>query len=329
MPMAVDPPGAGSDDAARVSVVVLTYNRAAEVQRTLQHLCALPEQPPIVVVDNGSTDGTAQQLQTRFPHVTLVRCERNLGAAGRNLGVARVATPYVAFCDDDTWWAPGALARAVHVLDACPGLAAVAARVLVGPQQREDPTCALMARSPLPCEGLPGPALIGFMAGAVVMRVAAFLDAGGYEPRLFIGGEERLLGLDLAARGWRMAYVAEVVTHHHPSPLRDAPRRRGLLARNDVWIAGLRLPWRWVGRRTRLAFRGTPRLVGKLRLAGALVSGLPWVLARRRVVPPNVQAQLAQVLGDSVAADDGAAEPAQPVPGAEARQRGQAGIRHL
>jgi GT2 family glycosyltransferase len=38
--------------------------------------------------------------------VELVASPENLGAIGRNVGVARVDTPYVAFCDDDTWWGP-------------------------------------------------------------------------------------------------------------------------------------------------------------------------------------------------------------------------------
>ena len=108
------------DDARRAqapcSIVVLTYNRAATVLETLGKLVALDEPWPIVVVDNGSTDGTADQIAARFPDITLVRVPRNYGAAGRNFGVASVDTPYVAFCDDDTAWLPGSVARAVDVL---------------------------------------------------------------------------------------------------------------------------------------------------------------------------------------------------------------------
>jgi GT2 family glycosyltransferase len=284
---------------SRVSVVVLTYNRRAELLRTLERLSTLPEQPPIVVVDNASTDGTAEAVAACFPRVEQVRCPRNLGAAGRNEGVVRVCTPYVAFCDDDTWWAPGALERAANLLDAWPEVGAVAARVLVGPEQREDPTCAFMARSPLGSAGLPGPALIGFMAGAVVMRVDAYRDAGGYEPRLFLGGEERLLGLDLAARGWRMVYVADVVTHHHPSRLRDAGRRSLLLQRNEVLIALLRLPLRSVGRRWRWAWRECRTGAERGRLLCAVLAELPWALVHRRVVPARVEMQRCRVLGEA------------------------------
>jgi GT2 family glycosyltransferase len=184
----------------RVSVVVLTHNRARELERCLDELLRLPEQPHVIAVDNASDDGTIDHLATRFPGVEWLRCARNLGAAGRNTGVARVSTPYVAFCDDDTWWEAGALGRAADLLDLHPRLGAISARVLVGADDRLDPSCERMAASPLDAKGLPGPALIGFMAGAVVMRTDAFREAGGYEPRFFLGAEEALMGLEFAAR---------------------------------------------------------------------------------------------------------------------------------
>lgn len=88
---------------SRVSIVVLTYNRADELMAVLHRLQALPEQPEVIVVDNASSDGTAERVAAEHPQVRLVREARNRGAAGRNSGVALVRTPYVAFCDDDTW----------------------------------------------------------------------------------------------------------------------------------------------------------------------------------------------------------------------------------
>lgn len=280
-----------------LTVVVLTHNRARELEHTLWRLATLPERPQVIVVDNASTDGTAERVRQRFPRVQLVRNERNLGAAGRNAGVAQVRTRYVAFCDDDTWWEPGALAHAAAVLDAHPGLAAVAARVLVEPGGREDPTCQVMAHSPLDAAGLPGPALIGFMAGAAVMRTSAFRAVGGYEPRLFLGAEERLLGLDLAARGWGMAYVHDLVAHHRPSANRDGGERRALLLRNELWIAWMRLPARSAWYVTAQLLRAAVQAGRLPQLLGPALRGLPWVLWRRRVLPPAVEAMRQQVLG--------------------------------
>src|SRR5918911_4826437 len=93
----------------RVAVVIATRNRRESLGKTLDHLLALPERPPIVVVDNASTDGTVDLVARRYPEVEVVALPENRGGAARNVGVARVGAPYVAFSDDDSWWEPGAL----------------------------------------------------------------------------------------------------------------------------------------------------------------------------------------------------------------------------
>jgi GT2 family glycosyltransferase len=279
---------AGADP--RVAVVLITHNRREEVLRSLGHLTRLPEAPHILLVDNGSADGTAAAVAGRFPQVEVLDAGGNLGAAGRTLGVRRVAAPYVALCDDDTWWEPGSLRRAADRFDAHPRLGVLTARVLVGPEGREDPVCAELARSPLPREpGMPGPPLLGFLAGASVVRRAAFLQAGGFEPRLFVGGEEELLAADLAAAGWWLCYDAELVVHHHPSPRRDGRSRRYHLQRNALWFAWMRRPLSSALRRTLQAARAAPWDRASLGGLAAALAGLPWALSRRRVVPPAVE----------------------------------------
>jgi GT2 family glycosyltransferase len=271
----------------RVTVVVLTHDRRTEVLRTLRRLQALPEQPSIVVVDSGSSDGTAEAVRGAFPRVELVLLDENLGAAGRNVGIAHAATPYVALCDDDTSWSPGALTRAADLLDADRGLALLTARVLVGPEERTDPTCLMMAQSPLAeLPGQPCVPVLGFLAGATVVRRDAILSAGGFDPRLFLGGEEWLLAVDLAAAGWRLAYAEDVVVHHYPSATRDTPRRDWIEARNRVWLAWLRRP-------AAVAVATTWRVLAAHRMrrqvAAAVLRGLPWVLRERRLLPPHVE----------------------------------------
>jgi GT2 family glycosyltransferase len=275
---------------ARISLVILTHNRARELERTLERSIALPERPRIVVVDNASTDGTPRLVGERFPRVTYLRLECNAGAAARNVAVERLSTPYVAFSDDDTVWAPGSLERAVRTLDAHPRLAAVCARVLVGESLEEDPACLEMAASPLPSQHLPGPSLLGFLAGASVFRRVAFMQAGGYEPRFFIGGEESLLALDLAARGWAIVYLDSLAVQHLPSRQRNTGARRRALARNALWVAWLRRPLGSALRQTLGTLREALR--DPQAAAGALeaLRGLPWALARRRVIAPELEA---------------------------------------
>ena len=278
---------------APVAVVIATRNRGTELLGTLARLRALPERPPIVVVDNGSTDGTCELVRARHPGVRVVGLRRNWGGAARTVGARLVDSPYVAFSDDDSWWAPGALTRAVELLDRHPRLAVLAARVLVGPDQRLDPACDLMAHSPLPAApDLPGPPVLGFVACGAVVRRAAFLEVGGFDVRLGVGGEEELLSVDLAARGWGLAYVEEVVAHHHPSPSRDPSGRRRVQVRNALWSAWLRRPLGGAARRT--AHLAALAMHQPGAWAGVLLAmrGLPWVLRERRPVDRELEAAL-------------------------------------
>src|SRR5688500_10798734 len=117
------------DPDPRIAVVVITRDRARDLLRTLARLDALPERPQVVVVDNGSRDGTPARVAARFPRVRVLAGDCDRGAAARTTGVLAVPAPYVAFCDDDSWWEPGSLARAADLLDAHPDLALLAARV--------------------------------------------------------------------------------------------------------------------------------------------------------------------------------------------------------
>jgi GT2 family glycosyltransferase len=278
----------------RVAVVVITHQRREELLTAVARLLDLPERPHVVVVDNGSTDGTADAVRERFPDVELIASAENLGAVGRNVGVARLDTPYVAFCDDDTWWEPGSLRTAADALDAHPRLAVVTARILVEPGGREDPVVPELRDSPVRgADWLPGPALGSFLAGASVLRREAFRQVGGFSERLWLGGEEELMAGDLAAAGWELCYLPELTVHHQASRARDPHRRRRDGIRNTVWTTWLRRPLRPALRRTLHLLRTVPRdRVTALALADAL-RGLPWVLRERRVLPPHAEARFA------------------------------------
>ena len=88
---------------SRVTVVVLTYNRVQEVLRTLHHLSGLDEQPPIIVVDNGSSDGTGSLVAERYSRVTVIRLASNIGAAARNAGASFTPSPVTATTSRLRW----------------------------------------------------------------------------------------------------------------------------------------------------------------------------------------------------------------------------------
>jgi GT2 family glycosyltransferase len=275
----------------RLTVVVITRNRRDELMRTLGKLAVLPERPPVIVVDNGSTDGTAAAVGRRHPEMLLLAARRNLGAVGRNLALRRVTTRYAAFCDDDTWWDPGSLALAADVLDQHPDVAAVTARIVVEPAGTEDPIVTELAHSPLPGRpGLPGPALMSILAGASVVRCDAFRAVGGFSPRLWLGGEEELLAADLVSRGSLLCYLAGATVHHQASVQRDPARRRWLGIRNTLWFTWLRRPAAAAVWRTAQLAVTVPRDRVSAYAFGAAVKGLPWVLRERQPLPEPVEA---------------------------------------
>jgi GT2 family glycosyltransferase len=259
-----------------VTVVIITRDRRSDLAHTLARLKALPERPPVIVVDHGAEPADLAD------DVCHLRPGEDVGGAGRTHGVLAAATPYVAFCDDDSWWEPGSLRRAAELLDAHPDVALLAARVLL-PGGPLEPTCAAMARSPLPTRpDLPGPRVLGFVACGSVVRRDAYLAAGGFPPGWGVGGEELPLAAALADRGWELVYVDELVAHHHPSPRRDRARRRVVAARNDIWFAWSRRPLRAALSETARCLPGLP----------AAARGARRALAGRRTVSPRVEADL-------------------------------------
>jgi glycosyltransferase involved in cell wall biosynthesis len=92
-----------------VSVVIPTYNRRPILEKCLdalehQHLSGALDQYEVVLVDDGSTDGTPawlRQEQARFSHVRLIEQEHGGPAAGRNRGVSHARGDVIVFIDSD------------------------------------------------------------------------------------------------------------------------------------------------------------------------------------------------------------------------------------
>jgi GT2 family glycosyltransferase len=248
-----------------------------------------------VVVDNGSSDGTAGAVRAAHPWCHVIELRENLGGAGRTVGVRALRTDLVAFADDDSWWPPASLDLAVELFDRHPQMGLLAAQVQLEPGGARDEVCALMEQSPYgppPGVDLPGPAVLGFVACGAVVRRTSYLEVGGFHPRFGIGGEETLLALDLAAAGWGCAYVDAVVAHHRPSPSRDPGRRAAVVARNALWTDMLRRPFDVVAAHAQ-------RLADLATVDEACARGLAWAMedapdlwSERRPLPAWLERQL-------------------------------------
>ncbi|HEX2567263.1 MAG TPA: glycosyltransferase [Burkholderiales bacterium] len=275
-------PPSVSKPASRLTLVIVARDEARALLQAVGRALALPERPAVIVVDNGSEDDGAREAKERHPQVKLVRLPFDMGAAAFNVGVERAETAYVAVCDATTLWAEGSLAAAADLLDFYPRVAALAARVLRAPGGTEDPGSASLAKMPLRSRGLPGREVLGLDPRAAVLRRAAFLEHGGFEPRFHRGGDA-LLAYDLAAAGWSLVHAPAVVAYR-PASSSEAPQSS---VRNEILTAWLRRPLPAALRRT-----------FKVLAAGGSWSALRdalrdarWVLRNRRVIPAQVEAR--------------------------------------
>ncbi|PVX84286.1 GT2 family glycosyltransferase [Paraburkholderia unamae] len=278
----------GSPSAPRVTVVVLTRNHVRQVVDTVARLTALPEQPDVIVADNGSTDSTVSLLASLFPQVRIVQSLGDRGMAGFNRAVLLARTEYVACCDDGTWFAPGALARAAKLLDAHAQVAVLNARVVGGDEREIHPACLMLAATSPGADNPAGPVLANFMAGACIFRASVFRALGGYEARLSHGGAEELAALDLLAAGHQIAYCEQALAHREPLYHWFTRAQHCARARNAAWVAWMRLPMRDALAATgrALAVFARQRSLGPAGVA--LLRGAFWTWRRRRVVPPHV-----------------------------------------
>ena len=120
---------------ARLSVVIVSYNTQADLERCLR---SLSDTPPaivldVVVVDNASGDGSPEWVRANCPAVRLIEAGANIGfARANNLGIRATASELVLLLNPDTVVPPSAIDRMVGLLDRHPGVAALGPRLIDG-----------------------------------------------------------------------------------------------------------------------------------------------------------------------------------------------------
>ena len=103
-----------------VSVIMPVYNGEKYIAQAVQSVYAQDLPLELIVIDDGSTDGTRSALRPweNRPDFLYVKNEHNLGAAGsRNRGVSMAKGRYVAFLDADDWWKEGKLTAQLNALE--------------------------------------------------------------------------------------------------------------------------------------------------------------------------------------------------------------------
>lgn len=175
-----------SPGAVRVSVVTPVYNRADYLPEALDSALSQEfEGLEVVVVDDGSTDGTPEVLRRYGDRIRVHRQENAGQSAAVNTGVGLARGEFVAFLDSDDAWLPGKLARQAPMLDAEPRAALLYAAVeFMDGDSRPIP-------DPRPPRRTPSGDVLGEILGGnfirtptALFRREAFLAAGGYDPAL-------------------------------------------------------------------------------------------------------------------------------------------------
>jgi N-acetylglucosaminyl-diphospho-decaprenol L-rhamnosyltransferase len=227
-----------------LSILIVTYNSAALIDALLQHLfteihnASFGADAEVVLVDNGSHDGTADLVAKTYPWVKLVPNQTNLGfAAGNNLAAQSASGRYLLLLNPDAMPAPGALARGIALMDAHPdvGMAGGELRNVRGehePSARMFPTLrdefftmsGLAAKYPLSRtmarldRRWADPeieAAVDWVPGAFVLLPRhVFQNMAGFDERFFMYYEEVDLCRRLHSAGYRVLYWPELKATH-------------------------------------------------------------------------------------------------------------------
>ena len=284
----------------RAAVVVPNWNGREWLPGLLDSLAAQTRPADeVLVVDNGSTDGSLELLRARG--VRTLPLERNTGFAyAANRGIEAVSTEAVALVNTDVVLDPRWLEQALARLEGDDGLASVATKMVLldRPHVLDDAGDELRRDGVAHQRGhgrrddgrwdAPGEAFSA-CAGAALYRRGAVLTAGGFDERLFSYLEDVDLGLRLRLAGWRCGYEPAVARHaRHGSSGQLTRSVDAWVARNTILLVAKAFPLRWIGP---VAYRQASwiaeaaregRLAEHLRGLAMALPALPATLRERR-----------------------------------------------
>lgn len=277
---------------APVTVAVVSTNLRDLLERTLRSLEADAKagRAEVWVVDNASTDGSPEMVRERFPWVTLIASEENLGyGPAINRVAAQTESDWIAPANEDIELEPGALGTLLAVGAASADAAVVAPRLVLpdgstqysvfafptiastlatvtgvatASRQVGERLCMPGAWNPDVAREVPWA-----IATFLLVRRAAFDAVGGFDEDQWMHAEDLDLSWRLAQAGWRTRYEPRAVVRHAGSAATTQAFGGDLTAR--WWAAS----YRFVARRRGLAVAWA---IAALNLAGALVRLALW-----------------------------------------------------
>lgn len=262
--------------APKLSFLIATRDRREALLRLLDNIGAQTyPHKEVVVVDDGSTDGTADAIAERFPDVRLVANAESIGT-GRAMGAGFEAASgdIIVNVDDDALFAStDAADRIVRYFAENPDVGVLCFRV-------EAPDGSIRHREiPLRSKRLPTePTRIAyFLGGAVAFRREALQAAGGYPTKIGYASWENDVAFRLFRAGERILFTPDIRVVHYALPsMSNTTQREANYVLNEIRLAARYLPEPyasvhaalWIGQST-LQAAANGRLRGTMRAVGA------------------------------------------------------------
>jgi GT2 family glycosyltransferase len=212
-----------------VSVIVVNYNGRkylADCLASIEQQRLPRDKFEVIVVDNGSTDGSVEWIAAQYPAVKTIALKENLGfAGGNNKGLRLARGKYIAFLNNDAFAEPNWLHEAAAALEASPQLGGIASKIRFHNNPRVLNSTGLI----LYRDGRGGDRgfreedhgqfehedeVFGPCGAAMVVRRELLDDLGGFDERLFLYYEDLDLAWRARLRGWTFHYCPKAVVQH-------------------------------------------------------------------------------------------------------------------
>jgi GT2 family glycosyltransferase len=230
-----------------VSVVIVTRNRRKDVLTAVQSVYDQPyANVEVVVVDNGSSDGTVEALAAAYPATTIIALERNLGASGgRNPGIAAARGRIIMILDSDASLDTDALDKVVDKFQAAPDVGVLACKVVNATTRQLDRHAGWIYTERDKVDQNREFLSYSFSEGGCAFRKEVFEHAGVFSDLLFFGREGEELSLRIWDAGYRILYYPSALVYHRVSPQEQiiGGRRAYYDLRNALFVYLLRYPW--------------------------------------------------------------------------------------
>jgi GT2 family glycosyltransferase len=244
-------------DALLISVVVLNWNGRSVLDNCLKSLYDQTYRPlEIIVVDNASTDGSAEDVRQKFPEVKLIVNATNLGfGAGNNIGIQAAQGKYIMILNNDTRLDPRCVEELKQSIEKDRGYGACASKILL--ENRPDiidgvgivvcPDGLSFGRGRLEKRDRYDQEEEIFFASdcACLYRREMLEDIGLYDEDFFAYADETDMGWRARLAGWKCIYSPKAIVYHHHSVSsggRYSSFKAFLVERNRIWVAVKNFP---------------------------------------------------------------------------------------